>query len=230
MTMCCTRNPKWVLTSIAFIFIYSVFSQENFTGYWQPSIAVNYDVTGIYSHNFSIQNRNYIYDNESANLEVRQLDIVHFSNFQLKDNQSLAFGVLYRFRENFDGGANELRLTQQYNLQYKPRVIRYGHRLRSEQRITSLQNTHRFRYRLSLDFPMKGEKLDVGEPYVVCNIEKLLSVSKEKPQYDSRFTLNYGWKLSEKTKFQIGSEFRLEDYSQNLEQVLFFLTRLNISL
>lgn len=230
MTMCYTKNLKWVLTSITLVLIYSGFSQENFTAYWQPSIAINYDVTGTYSHNFSIQNRNYIYNNENVNLEVRQIDVVHFSNFKLQDNQSLAFGILYRLRENFDGGANELRLTQQYNLQYKPRVIRYGHRLRTEQRITTLKTVHRFRYRFSLDFPMQGEKLDIGESYFVGNLENLLSVTSAKPQYDARFTLNFGWKLSEKTKFQIGSEYRLEDYNKNLEQVLFFLSALNISL
>lgn len=231
MTISSTSTLKGFLL-ITFLLVSTICTgQENFTTYLQPAIALNYNVTNIYSHNFSVQNRNYLYDNESVQFTVRQIDMVHFSNFKIKDNQSLALGILYRFRENFDGGANELRLTQQYNLHYKPNVVRYGHRLRTEQRITSLKTTHRYRYRFSLDLPLQGEKLDVGEPYFVGNFENLLSVAKEqRPQYDVRFTLNFGWKITEKTKFQIGSEYRFEDYSQNLEHVLFLLSSLNISL
>lgn len=229
--MCFTNKPaSWILLFF-FATLTSTLAQENLTGYWQPSIAVNYKVTETYTHNFSIQNRNYTFDDEEWQLNVRQLDFVHFSNLQVQDNQSVALGILYRIRETFDGGANEVRLTQQYNLQSKPNVIRFGHRLRTEQRITTAVTTHRFRYRFSLDFPLKGEQLDVGEPYVVGNFENLLSLAKEtSPQYDSRLTLNLGWKLSHKTKFQIGTEYRIEDYAQNLQHVLFLLSTFNISL
>ncbi len=209
----------------------TLYAQENLTAYWQPSAAVNYAVSEIYSHNFSLQNRNYIFDDEETQLSVRQLDLVHFSNLKVQDNQSIALGVLYRFRETFYGGANELRLTQQYNITSKPFVVRYGHRLRTEQRITSVRVTHRFRYRFTLDLPLKGEKLDVGEPYLVSNMESLLSVAKEKqPQYDARFTLHLGWKLSEQMKLQLGVEYRTEDIAQDLQHVLFFLSALNVSL
>lgn len=231
MTIFCIENLKRLTLILLLILFLPCVGQENFTTYWQPSAAVNYDVTSMYSHNFSLQNRNYIYNNESVSIEVRQIDAIHFSKLDIKDNQSLAFGVLYRFRKNFDVGTNELRLTQQYNLNFKPKIVRYGHRIRSEQRISKENTIHRFRYRFSLDFPLQGEKLDVGEPYFVGNFESLLSVAKEqRPQYDVRFALNFGWKLTEKTKLQIGTEYRFEDYSQNLEQVLFFLTGLNLSL
>lgn len=218
-------------TLLVFLGWGQIVAQENLTGYWQPSIAVNYGVTETYSHNFSVQNRNYVYNDERSQLSVRQLDFVHFSNLKLQDNQSIALGILYRFRETFDGGANELRLTQQYNITSKPFVIRYGHRLRSEQRITSVRVTHRFRYRFTVDFPLRGEKLDVGEPYLVTNLESLLSTAKEKqPQYDARLTMHLGWKLSERIKFQFGAEYRTEDFAQDLEHVLFFLSTLNVSL
>ncbi|MDT0620159.1 DUF2490 domain-containing protein [Croceitalea vernalis] len=209
----------------------TLMAQENFTGYWQSSIALNYGVAGGYSHNFSIKNRNYIYNNESLQLNVRQIDFAHFSNYKIQDNQSLALGILYRSRNIFEDGIDELRLTQQYNLQSKPYVIRYGHRLRSEQRLNKNITIHRFRYRFSLDFPLKGEKLNVGEPYFVGNIESLLSVAKmNQPQYDTRLTAHFGWQLTNNTKLQIGSEYRLENFSQNLEHIFFFLTTLNFSL
>ena len=216
---------------LAFLGLGNVMAQENFTAYWQPSIALNYMVSETYSHNFSLQNRNYIIDNEATQLNVRQLDLVHYSSLKLQDNQSIALGILYRLRETFDGGANEFRLTQQYNITSKPFVIRYGHRIRAEQRISPVRVTHRFRYRFTIDFPLQGEKLDVGEPYLVSNLESLLSVvTEKKPQYDVRFTVHLGWKLSNRTKLQFGTEYRTEDFAQDLQHVLFFLSTLNVTL
>ena len=224
-------NNRFGYTLLACLSFGIVMAQENLTGYWQPAVALNYKVTETYMHNFSIQKRNYVFDDEEVQLNIRQLDFVHFSNLKLQDNQSIALGILYRFRETFDGGSNELRLTQQYNITSKPFVVRYGHRVRAEQRITSNRTTHRFRYRFTLDFPLQGEKLDIGEPYFVTNIESLLSVARESlPQYDLRFTAHLGWKLSDRTKVQFGTEYRTEDFTEGLEHVLFFLSTLNLSL
>jgi len=205
-------------------------AQESPTGFWQPSLAINYKVSGTYSHNFSIAKRSFILRDKEVLLAVRQLDLVHFSAWQLQDNQSVALGLQYRFRQTFDGGANELRLTQQYNLRFKPYVVRYGHRFRSEQRITQMNTVHRFRYRFSTDFPLKGEKLDNGEPYFVGNSEGLLSISAAKPQYDVRLTFFLGWKLGDRTKFQVGTEYRIEDFAQNASPIFFLLGNLNVTL
>jgi len=207
-------------------------AQKQLTGYFQPKIAVNYKVSDNYKHNFSLAQRNYIFDNEQTTFRTRQMDIVHFSNLKIQDNQSLAFGIQYRFRENFEADQqNELRLTQQYNRINKPRNLRYGHRLRTEQRITNALTIHRFRYRFTLDFPLQGEQLDIGEPYFVGNIEALLSVARNNlPEYDQRFTANLGWLLAQKTKIQTGFEYRFEDYTHSTSNVFFILASLVLTL
>ncbi len=223
---------KWFLF-LAFLLLMSTLkAQENLTGYWQPQIALNYKVIGSYSHNFSVANRNYIYDNEEFTLQGRQLDLAHFSKLKIRDNQSIALGLQYRFRQNFENGENELRLTQQYNITNKPNAVRFGHRLRTEQRITNSLTTHRFRYRFALDFPLVGEKLDTGEPYFVGSFENLLSVAKNNaPQYDTRLSAQVGWQLNLGIKFQMGVEYRMEDYSSGLPQnILFLLTSAQLSL
>ena len=211
-----------------FLVVINLKAQENVTVYLQPTVAFNYDVAPRYSHNFSLENRNYLIESGQNNLSIRHLHFAHFSNYQLRENQSIALGIQYRFREWFDDGSNELRITQQYNLRLKPMVIRYGHRLRAEQRITTATTVHRFRYRFTLDFPLQGEQLDTGEAYLVGNVESLLSVAKnEKPEYDQRFTLNLGWLLPHKTKIQVGLEYRAENYTNDQQHVLFFLSSLN---
>lgn len=225
----------YIRTILFFLAIYSfqgMFAQENLTGYFQPKTALNYKITDNYKHNFSLAKRSFIFEDEASTFRVRQLDLVHFSNLKIRDNQSVALGIQYRFRENFESDkSNELRLTQQFNITTKPRVIRYGHRFRSEQRITDVLTIHRFRYRFTLDFPLKGEELDVGEPYFVGNLEPLLSVAAgHDPEYDGRVTANIGWLLQEKTKLQFGLEYRTEDYTQEQENILFFNTNLVLSL
>lgn len=207
-------------------------AQDNLTGYWQPQIGLNYKVTSNYSHNFSFAKRTYTFRETNTEFTVRQLDLAHFSNLKIRDNQSVGFGMQYRFRKGFDDAKeNELRFVQQYNVTKSNRSLRFGHRFRSEQRITNSLTIHRFRYRFALDFPLQGESLDIGESYLVVSTESLLSVANYSlPEYDQRITANLGWLMNAKTKFQIGMEYRAENYTQNTEHIWFILTGLVLSL
>lgn len=206
--------------------MYTVRAQDNLTGYWQPQFAISYKVAQLYSHNFSVAQRSYWFDDDTFKFKVRQLDIVHFSKFSIRDNQDIALGIQYRFRTIFEDKEDELRFTQQFNHTARPLVVRFGHRFRSEQRITQSQTVHRFRYRFALDFPLKGEKLNSGEPYFIGGFENLLSVSKNStPQCDTRLTGQLGWRLAGGTKLQFGLEYRCEDYTSKVPQnVIFLLT------
>ncbi|WP_422083208.1 DUF2490 domain-containing protein [Ulvibacterium sp.] len=218
---------KTICRGLALLLFQSVTAQ-NFTGYWEPEVALNYKVATNYSHNFSLDVRNYTYRTNDLQLRSRHLDIAHFSKLDIGNSQSLAIGIQYRFRDVFeDEEQNELRFTQQYNITHLRGTIRFGDRLRMEQRITPNRTIHRFRYRFALDFALQGEKLDIGEPYFVASTESLLSVTRGNgPEWDQRVTTNIGWLLSGHTKFQTGLEYRLENYTQNTENVLFLFSSL----
>ena len=142
----------------------SVFSQDNITVFWQPQAALTYKVSDDYGHNFGLANRNFIYNNGTEEFSVRQVDLSHFSKWTIKDNQSISLGLLWRNSKIFDDArSNEFRITEQYNIISRPLTIRYAHRIRAEQRIFPNLTIHRFRYRFGLDFPLQGQKLDVGE-------------------------------------------------------------------
>ena len=229
--MCSTNQlVSWGL--VLFLFSYVAQGQDNLTGYWQPQIGVNYKVSNNYSHNFSLAKRTFILRDSDTEFTIRQLDLAHFSNLKIRSNQSVGIGIQYRFRGLFDDTAeNELRLIQQYNITKSNRGLRFGNRFRSEQRITNSLTIHRFRYRFALDFPLQGQSLDIGETYLVLSTESLLSVAKASlPEYDQRITANLGWVLDEKTKLQVGTEYRAENYTNETEHVFFFLTTLVLSL
>ncbi|MBS9462422.1 DUF2490 domain-containing protein [Flagellimonas sp. 389] len=224
-------STRWLLPS-CFLWTSFLASQENLTGYLQPQAAINYSLSKTYSHNLSMAKRSFFIEEGDFGARIRHVDLVHFSNLKLADNKSIALGVQYRFRNNFEDNPNELRLTQQYNFTKRPFVIRFGHRFRAEQRITEPLTTHRFRYRFAVDFPLKGEKLNVGEPYFVGGFENLLSVAKgNSSEYDTRISGQVGWQLPGGLKVQGGIEYRMEDYTSGLPQnVVFLLTNIQLSL
>lgn len=209
-----------------------MWGQEDLISYWQPGVAINYKVAPGYEHNFSLTKRSFTYQDSQWQFNVRQLDLVHFSKLKLLDNQSVGLGIQYRFRKTFEPErGNELRLTQQYNITFRPRVVRFGHRIRSEQRIFKQKTIHRFRYRFALDRPLIGEQLDIGEPYLVSTLEGLLSAGPGiSPQYDQRIGLNIGWLVSQKSKIQAGLEYRREDFTDSGQDLLFLNTSFVLSL
>ncbi|RZN83702.1 MAG: DUF2490 domain-containing protein [Winogradskyella sp.] len=203
----------------------NVCSQENLEGLGETGFALNHKISNSYKINFGIRSRYYWYQDKRFNFENRQLDFVHFSTLNLDYNHSLSLGIQYRVRESIDGGSNELRLTQQFNYTKNNQALRFGHRFRFEQRLLSELTILRSRYRFALDFPLSGEKLDVGESYLIMSMEALLSQSSAiKPELDHRTTANIGWVISKKSKIQLGLDYRFEAFNINTEYRLFVLS------
>ena len=216
---------KYLLyTLVCFVGLQSS-AQSNFEGLGESSFALNKRFSSHYKFNFALRSRYFLYQDDALAFENRQLDFVHFSTLNLDYNHALSFGVQYRLRESIDGGSNELRLTQQFNYTKKNNALRFGHRVRFEQRILDVLTIFRSRYRFALDFPLNGEKLDVGEGYLITAMEGLLSIgAKIKPELDHRTTAHMGWLVSETLKFQLGLEYRFEAFNIDPEEKLFILT------
>jgi len=218
---------KYILTIMICFAGLDLYSQNTFESLGETSFALNHKVSSNYKINFAARSRYYLYQSENFNFENKQLDFVHFSTLNLDYNHSISLGIQYRIRESIDGGSNELRLTQQFNYTKKNQALRFGHRIRFEQRILDALTILRTRYRFALDFPLNGEKLDVGESYIVTSMEALLSKSKKiKPELDHRTATQIGWLISKSLKLQVGIEYRLEVLNIITEEKLFMLTSL----
>lgn len=209
-----------------------LFCQGQMVSFWEPQVSLNYKVTSTYSHNFSVVNRNYVYESNTLQLRTRHLELAHFSTLKIRDNQSWSLGVMYRFRNIFEEERNnELRFTEQYNITHGAYRIRFGHRLRLEQRFGNERLIHRFRYRFAMDIPLEGDKLDIGESFLVGSTESVLSISNsDRPSYDQRLSLAIGWLLIDRVTFQTGVEYRIEDYTLESNNLLFLNSSLVFSL
>jgi hypothetical protein len=200
-------------------------AQNNFGTQNESSFAINHRVSKNYKVNFAIRARSFLFKDAMFRYKHQQMDLYHFSTFSLNYSNSLSFGVYYRNRDWFETGSDELRFTEQFNYIKQTLGVRYGHRIRSEQRIFDTKTSFRQRYRFAVDFPLNGEKLDIGEPYLVGSVEALLSISKlSRPEMDQRTSAQIGWQFSETLKLQTGLEYRLEAYNLKADNLLFLLT------
>lgn len=216
-----TKNLICVLLFVCFKNV----AQNNFETLGESAFAVNHKVSKNYSLNFALKDRYYLYKAADFTFEQRQIDIVHFSTFKLNYNHDLSVGLQYRNRDLFSNSSNELRITEQFNYKKQKIGIRYGHRFRAEQRILNTKTIFRQRYRFAIDFPLNGEKLNIGESYLVNTVEGLLSVSKkDRPETDIRISSQIGWQVTEVLKLQTGLEHRFEAFNLKTKNNLFILT------
>jgi hypothetical protein len=221
------RRFLFLLT--AFLSI-TVQAQQNFAGYFEPAVELSYQVSSKYSHSFGIENRTIIYRDNGAQYSVKQIDISHFSEYQIEATYALGLGLKYRWENLFDSEEeNELRLQQQ--VVYKPErsIFKASHRLRTEQRLYASDSKHRFRYQLGYTIPLAHQ--NPSQPYLKVATESLLEIAKtQKPELEQRFGVGFGWLLTPETSFKLGIEYQLADYIQDLNHELFLLAEFGIKL
>lgn len=200
-------------------------AQGDFSTLGESVLSLNHNVTKTYSVNFAFRSRYILYDDDGLQYQQQQVDVFHFSTFKLNYYHKISLGVYYRNRDWFETGSDETRFTQQYNFIRQTLGVRYGHRFRAEQRILDNTTIFRQRYRFAVDFPLNGEKLDIGETYLVSAAEGLLSISKlDKPETDIRISSQIGWQVTENLKLQTGLEHRFEAFNLIAKHNLFVLT------
>ena len=197
----------------------------------QHEIALDYDPESRWSFNFEMTNRN-TFPEADKPYAVQHVEFSHFTTYESGFYGSLSLGFRYRNRNWFDPTrSNEIRLTQQYNYARHYNQYRLGHRLRVEQRFYEDETVYRARYRLNLDFPLQGLRLDDGEFYTAIGLETLYSISAmTQPELNQRLSLTLGNQISGTLKLQIAAEYRREDLIIDQENRVFFYTAAKIKL
>jgi len=227
MNILCIRKLSLGLILLGFI----SFSQNEIDVFNESAFAVRHAFTKSYSTNFELSTRAYLYTDEDFSYVTRQLEFGHFSTYKINLKNSVALGLMYRNRMLFEDSSNEVRLTQQFNRKTIFKTLRFGHRLRSEQRFYDNFTAFRFRYRLALDLPLQGLKLDVGETYLVITNEGLLTSSKlHQPELEYRISPAVGILLKENLVLEFGLELRLDKLNISTEEEIFLNTSLELKI
>lgn len=202
-------------------------SQENLTLFFEPEINVSYSISKNYAQSFNIENKNFIYKDSEFKYVVKHIEIGHLSQYAISARTKLGLGIQYRFQEHFNASAeNEFRLVQRVSWKSNTQKFSLKHTIKNEQRFYSSKTKYRFRYELDMTFPM-SESSD----YINTKAEILLEISQsQKPEFEHRFTTVYGWELLPKTDFEIGAQYRLADFSQDLGHELYLVMGFDLNL
>lgn len=216
-----------LLFLLLFIFPGSVLSQDPL--FWENELALNTKFNPRWKLNVGIANRNLIVEdlaNEPFAFNGRHIQIEINSGYEIGFYSTLGGGVMYRFNTLQGKEAqNELRFTQQYSIAKKYNSVRIVHRFKTDQRLFEDATEHRFRYRLSTDFPLQGLRLDKGEFYVIGSSEIVFNTGNTiAPMWDQRFVGALGNQVSKSLKAQIDIEYRFEDWTQNRNSRWFIVT------
>lgn len=184
----------------------------------QPSINISWNNNARWSFNSLIEQRNVV-DNGVKGLHIQA---AQFASYDIGFYSQIGAGVMYR--EVFDQQRpEELRFTEQFVYARKYNSLKLAHRVRWDQRIRGMDLTHRWRYRFSGSTPLNGGTVDAREFYLTASAEAVfIAQANQKPGYDQRIAIGIGTALTTKLKLQLVTEYRWEDYTQDLTRSLFF--------
>lgn len=206
---------RFSLLSILCFLSVSLKAQQNVDLGFLPKIVVSKKMNDNIKWVNSIENRNILYDDEYQ-LTYNLVDVSSILSFKTNLNQSFNLGYIFRLR---DGDAIQ-RLFQHYNFVNNFTSLKLGQRFAFEQFFQVGEKVdYRIRYRISLEKPLNGERVDVKEFYLKLGNEYLYDfISPE-----IRLTPYLGYRVSEKDRLEFGVDYRLGDFIKNATQNDFWL-------
>lgn len=194
---------------------------------WEPEFSFTWKPEGRWAYNATFSGRNVWMEGSeqlAGNYSWAHLEARFFATYELFGDNSVGGGYQYRLADPFEEETGyEHRLMQQYAFITFTEARRFGHRIRSEQRIRESGTIQRLRYRLSYDFPLQGQQLDAGEAYMILSNEVLWSLARDLSELDNRVFVGIGWALSRKRKIETGLQFRVEALNTNEPENIFQL-------
>ncbi len=209
-----------------------VMSQSDTEYTWEPKISVSKEISSIWEAQSFIKVR--------QNVDFTDENLIAIEKAEAGAGITRAFfndtkaGLAYVFigEEMGRAGAEiEHRIRQQYAFYFRFSKYRLGNRLRTEQRFYPDTYKNRLRYRLSLDFPLSGERLDVKEIYFVSSNEVLVNFNAHTNDVENRLGAGIGWKFKNSNKLQLQLQYRASKIGlDNESHAIFFATALYFSL
>jgi hypothetical protein len=180
------------------------FSQDSHLGNWMIYIG-NKKLNPKWNIHNEIQYRNY-----NAIGDLEQLLIRGGLGYNLtENNNNILLGYGYILSENYIGDTdeknsiNEHRIYQQFVTKQSVGKLKLSHRYRFEQRFVESDFKMRFRYFLSLNYPLKTFTASNSLLYAAAYNEIFLNT--ESSVFDrNRLFGGIGWKLNNKLKFEVG--------------------------
>jgi len=231
-----TRNLAPLMKNfIFFAFILlcplSVTAQSNLDWIWNPEISYSKKASDRTTLIAKLSVFNSL-DNASNRRFVQFIEPQFSASYTLTARWKIGGGYYFRWAEPLiDGNRYEHRLLQQAGYINYLGDQRLAHRFRLEQRIRTSSYQNRFRYRISFDFPLQGERLDPGEKYLIFKNEMMTAFNATESDAENRVSAGLGWFIRGSYKFEFNMQYRTQDIfsGEGVSHLLLFGTAFYIS-
>lgn len=205
-----------------------------------PNVQVDGKLAGKVDYFFQTGSEFFFFENRAGEKghisEMLTLDLSGGVDFNAGTDWNFAFSLLARRRRPFTAEAGaELRPWQQATHIARFGKYRLRNRLRIEQRFVQRQDGDEFefdlrlRYRLSLDFPLNGDRLDDGEFYLNTSAEWLVTPTRERFIFYSnpRGYAGLGYRFNKKNRLETGPELRTRNITETGSDERIWYWRMN---
>lgn len=214
---------KIFLPIFIFLVTSNAFAQSAQTFMMEPEFTVLLSTESKWSYSIGLANRGILIDeieadNYSENV-TEHLEVNSWVIYETGENSDYSLGIRYRFRELFNpNNENLFRILQQYFHEQNNSMIGWWHRARFEQRFGPTITIFRLRYEFGVSKP-------VSENFSLeLETEALYSMSRQfKPQPEQRVAFNVVNTTFENWDFNLGLEYRMDNYIREQENNVFLL-------
>ncbi|HIY75246.1 MAG TPA: DUF2490 domain-containing protein [Candidatus Sphingobacterium stercorigallinarum] len=192
-----------------------------------PQINTDFKLGNYLKVNTKLENRFILYQNpledagSRSEYERTDLEVVVTGTRGLLTN----FGAGYLIRRNNSDGTFMHRAIQQYSAAQPWGDLLLAHRFRTDQTFEKDEAVqYRLRYRLSLEKPLNGQRVDPREFYLKFNNEYLGSLQDSEANLEIRLLGALGYNHSEDDQLEIGLDYRAENLLGSGTENLLWLT------
>lgn len=192
-----------------------------------PQINTDFKVGHFIKVNTKFENRFILYQNpigyrdKRSEYERSDLELVVTGTNGALTN----FGAGYLIRRSHDDGSFIHRSIQQYSASQEWRNLLLAHRFRTDQTFEKNEAVqYRLRYRVSMEKPLDGQRVDPREYYLKFNNEYLGSLQDRDGNLEIRLLGALGYNHSEDDQVEVGLDYRAENVIGNDTENLLWLT------
>lgn len=206
------------------------FSQDAEALMMEPEFTILFSTNTRWSYSIGLANRGILIDeiaadNFSENV-TEHIEVNSWLIYATDEKSDISLGIRYRFRELFDPRQENLfRILQQYYTERDNQFLGWWHRARFEQRFGPSMTIFRLRYEFGIT------KSIANNFSLELSTEALYSMSRHfKPQPEQRIALQLVNTSLKRWDFNLGPEYRMDNYIRDQQNNIFILAGAKLNL
>ncbi|MCB2221181.1 MAG: DUF2490 domain-containing protein [Bacteroidetes bacterium] len=200
------------------IFLLSInmiaWGQSNVSSGLLPRINLSVELAKGMKLNNSIESRQVILRSleEDIKYEFILTDLAAVISLKTTANTSFNGGYQLRLLNKF----TLHRFIQQFNIISIKESVRLAHRIGTDQTFgKDLPMEFRTRYRLTIEIPLNGTRIDPGEFYLKMGNEILWAIQSNQSDIEFRITPKTGYLFPKSNKLEAGIDYRFNEFVES---------------